>query len=370
MKPSRREFLAAAIGASLAAGLSCRGAARRDLEAGSGGPPAAEGLDPDEATILYYASLAPSGHNAQPWRVRVAERFHWSVESDLGRSLAATDPENREMTLSLGAFVENLAAAAGALGYEAQLTEAQGTPEHGVSVGVRIVEASPTGLPLETISLRRMVRTGQLDRPFSQALLTALAAPLEGHFYFFPRTSRQGRFIAEVALEAYRLQAGRDAAQVELARWVRFDDGQALALRDGLSAEGLEITGIAGWYIRHFVGREDLTGENFRTAGIDRAAKQVAQGAGWIVLTGAGNSAQALVEAGRRFEKVCLAARGLGVAIHPMSQALEESTWRDLLAVELGIDGLPQFVLRTGFVDRYPVPVSLRRPVSWFVERM
>ena len=370
MNPNRRQFPAGAVAAALAAGSCGRGLTRNELADPAAGPPAVEGLDPDEAALLYYASLAPSGHNAQPWRVRVIKQFHWSVESDLGRALPATDPANREMTLGLGAFLENLSAAAGSLGYEAEIGEAQGTPGNGVSVDVRVVEASPSGVPLETISLRRVVKTGQLGRPFSRDTVTGLADKLEGYYYYFPRETAQGGFIAEVALEAFRRQMNDAATRSELSEWIRFDDDEARAQRDGLTPESMEVGGFAGWYFRHFIGREDVAGgDSFAQRGIDLAAGQISQGAGWIILAGAGDTAQTLIEAGRRFERLFLGARQRGVAVHPMSQALEISTWRDMLAVELGLDGTPQFVLRTGYIDRYPAPVSLRRPVDWFVER-
>jgi hypothetical protein len=70
---------------------------------------------------LYLASLAPSGHNTQPWTLRVVEPKHWIIGSDKKRWLPAVDPENREMFLSLGAFIENLVIAAGTYGYEVDL---------------------------------------------------------------------------------------------------------------------------------------------------------------------------------------------------------------------------------------------------------
>jgi hypothetical protein len=71
--------------------------------------------------ILYLASLAPSGHNTQPWTVRIVGPQHWIIGSDRERWLPAVDPHNREMLLSLGAFLENLIIAAKAHGYAVDL---------------------------------------------------------------------------------------------------------------------------------------------------------------------------------------------------------------------------------------------------------
>lgn len=58
-------------------------------------------------TILEYASLAPSSHNAQPWTVRVGDG-ELRVGSDQSRWLPGVDPPNRGLALSVGAFLKNL----------------------------------------------------------------------------------------------------------------------------------------------------------------------------------------------------------------------------------------------------------------------
>ena len=56
------------------------------------------------------------------------------------------------------------------------------------------------------------------------------------------------------------------------------------------------------------------------------------------------------------------------IGIHPMTQMLEEEAWKNKVAKELGVGGEVQWILRTGYLKSYPDPVSLRRPVSWFVQ--
>jgi hypothetical protein len=74
-----------------------------------------------------------------------------------------------------------------------------------------------------------------------------------------------------------------------------------------------------------------------------------------------------LIETGRRFERMALLARDMGVGIHPMTQLLEEEAGARLIAENHPKDMDPQFVLRVGYVSSYPDPVSLRRPVGWFL---
>jgi nitroreductase len=69
------------------------------------------------AQILRYASLAPSSHNTQPWRVKIISDSEFIIQSDSTRWLPKVDPDNRELLLSIGAFWENLDQAALAFGF-------------------------------------------------------------------------------------------------------------------------------------------------------------------------------------------------------------------------------------------------------------
>ena len=58
-------------------------------------------LKPDEKEILFLASLAPSGHNTQPWFVQYLEPYHWIIGNDKSKWLPAVDPTQRETILSI-----------------------------------------------------------------------------------------------------------------------------------------------------------------------------------------------------------------------------------------------------------------------------
>jgi hypothetical protein len=137
--------------------------------------------------------------------------------------------------------------------------------------------------------------------------------------------------------------------------------------RDGLTTEGMEITGFAGWFVRHLMNNEDVMGERFSKQGIEMASKWAAEGGGWIIITSKGSDVADLIETGRRFERTALLARERNIALHPMTQVLEEEEGQREIASNHGADVVPQFVLRVGYLDTYPNPVSLRRSVASFV---
>ena len=114
MKLNRRSFLKKALTAgSLAAGTgtllaACSGIRRPDLSDQNLPETSTKQLDKVGHSILYHASLAPSGHNSHPWYVRILNQHEWIIGDDPDRRLNAVDPENREVMLSIGAFAENL----------------------------------------------------------------------------------------------------------------------------------------------------------------------------------------------------------------------------------------------------------------------
>jgi len=74
-----------------------------------------------------------------------------------------------------------------------------------------------------------------------------------------------------------------------------------------------------------------------------------------------------LIDTGRRFERMALKAREHKLALHPMTQFLEEKEGREAIAKKHDASMIPQFILRVGYLSNYPDPVSLRRPASWFI---
>ncbi|MFH1980923.1 MAG: nitroreductase [Pseudomonadota bacterium] len=369
MKSTRRQFLAgiAKTGAAcliadpLLSGCSSRNVRQAAAPAQATGLPA-----PWMHGALHHAAMAPSGHNSQPWQVEMESDARWIVRIDPGRMLPAVDPDGRESLLSVGAFLETLAIAAAAGGQQATVAI---TGTHPLDPGLATVtfrKAAAAATPLERIRQRRTLKSGQLPREIRDEDVAPLTAACGGGLHYFPRSGKHATCIAEGTVEAFRHQSRRDDAQKELARWVRFTPASIAEHGDGLTPAGMEVGGVAGIYMRFFMTPEDVTGDAFRTAGVDKTAEQVSQGGGWLIITSPGNTVGDIIDAGRRFQRMALLARERSIAVHPMTQLLEEPRWRDEITRMHGPGMVPQFILRVGYVDRYPDPVSPRRPVGAF----
>jgi hypothetical protein len=324
-------------------------------------------LGADRLRLLELAARAPSTHNSQPWRVRVQAPDEWTIEADPSRRLSAVDSTDRELMLSLGAFLEYLVTGGAALGFDVRIAEAAAGAAPGLfTVKLGRAASGPQGADqVSRIARRRTLRKNYARDPLPQEDLAALTTALGSNARWFPRASPEADWLAQAAVESCQQQTWRDPAQQELARWVRFSDSEARRSADGLTADTMELGWLAGFYMRHFMDTESVTGKTFRESGVDATRVQAGEGAGWLVLGAPDGRDASLIGAGRAFARMALLLRERRIAAHPMSQVLEEDPWRAEVGRKAGVDS-PQFVLRIGRVEAYPEPVSLRRSVSAF----
>jgi hypothetical protein len=373
MDSGRRGFLHAAAGTALlgAAGGHSKivlGFDRGELLSEQDRLRLAAFLSDDELWALGHAALAPSGHNTQPWTVQVVERHRWIIGSDRSRWLPAVDPLVRETTLSVGAFLENLIVAAGARGYAVDYKVIGETTFDAQLLDLTLHRDPVAAYPIERLKKRRTVRGGHLSDAIKSADLRFITDGSSGCHYF-PRDSGQARYLAEATLEANkRQQLQRDDAQEELANWLRWSRADQARFRNGLTPASMELGVLARWYTGHFYDQASVMTKGFRQIGVKQVAEQVGQGGGWLVIESADSSVASLIETGRKLERLWLKARERAIAIHPMTQALEEAPWSTHVAAESDLRGVPQFILRVGYVRDYPEPVSPRMPVAWFAK--
>ncbi len=325
-------------------------------------------LEAAEREILYLASLAPSGHNTQPWIVKYREPYRWIIGNDPSRWLPAVDPSQRETVLSIGAFIQNLEYAAGNLGYQLTYTLLADTNQDEDLIEVTLKKTGNRAeFNPENIKLRRTLRSGYLNETIRAEHIDFLTTGDADWYRFIPNTSREFQWLNEQTIEANRRQAYRDDAQAELGDWMRFSSKDAHEFCDGLTTAGMEISGIPAWVLRNFYTKKNVMSGSFREQGLDKVKDQVRHSGGWLLLSSRDNSTAELIECGKRLQRMLLKIREKNIAIHPMTQVLEEQPHRDALHASLELTRPVQFILRMGYVTHYPRPVSLRRPVERFV---
>jgi hypothetical protein len=326
-------------------------------------------LQPDEREILYLASLAPSGHNTQPWLVKYIEPYHWIIANDKTKWLPAVDPTQRETILSIGAFLQNLEYAAANAGYSCQFSLLATNNQDENVMEVRLTKAATVAkYDVQKIKQRRTVRSNYLSERFKTEDILHLTNEENEFIQFIDNTTKEHLWLNEQTIAANRIQAYRDDAQKELSEWIRFSGKDAKKYCDGLTTASMELEGFPAWLLRNFYGEANVMKKGFREKGIDKVKQQVSQSAGWLVITSKDNSVTSLLETGKRMQRLFLKVRDKSIALHPMTQILEEPQTQQQVNTSLGITNSIQFLLRTGYLKNYPEPVSLRRPIEKIIK--
>lgn len=319
--------------------------------------------------ILYYGSLAPNAHNAQMWRVVFNPNgMQLDIYLDASRKLPHTDPDNREAYISLGAFVKSLTLTAGAFDYETEVVF-YADPTDQLVATIRIWEPSKATAPdSELLTLfekrhtdKRAYKADKLPPETVSKLLEAYP----GSLYYYPKGSPEYAYLAQNAVAAMEVQSYNAEKLRELALWMRFSNKEAAAKADGLPAEQLGITGFTKGFYYALYNRNKAGSEAFAAQAVKQTANQVANCAGFFVIIGNDNT-QGWFEAGMVLAEFWLKAADQNIAMHPLSQILEEMPYKDNIQRDLDLPQQPQMILRAGLVDDYGYNHKIRRSPADF----
>ncbi|WP_404384889.1 Acg family FMN-binding oxidoreductase [Caenispirillum salinarum] len=325
------------------------------------------GLDDARLCLLETAARAPSGHNTQPWRVTLRDAQHWTLDIAPERRLPAVDPDDRETVISLGAFLETLETAAPSLGLAVRDVEVAPGPEVRLSVLDGPQADGPASL--EAIWARRTRRRGLRPDPLPDDLVEDLLADMPD-VRFIARGTQEAGGLAEAAAAGARLQAARDEAQEELSRWIRWRRADEARRPTGLTPETMEMPAPLRWLAHAVFTPATVLSSGFRKQGAALAARQAQEGAGWFVVLAPDASAPALIDAGRRYQRLGLRGVRHGIGLHPMSQMLEEPPVRDRVAALLKAPpDTVQMVLRAGTARPATPPPGPRLSLPDFVRK-
>lgn len=314
-----------------------------------------------ERLRLYAAAArtAPSKHNAQPWRFRIAgEALH--VLADRSRLLPATDPNGRELLVSCGAAVHAAVVAAAALGVRlevARLPEGQDGPVAVLREGAALAVTDRDRERGDALLLRHTDR-GPLD---AGVLAPSLpfevqdAASRHGCVLRLVQTEGERRTFGQVLDLADRQLVRRSEVVEEVQSWTR---APAQAHRDGVPAGASRGAGAAS---------AAFSQRDFSLPGVPAQHDRAGVDAPLIgVLCTPADRPPDWVLAGEALMDVLLTVTVAGGSASYLNQALEQRHTRDLLRGELALPGAPQVVLRLGAGG--PVEATPRRPLQELLE--
>ncbi len=273
--------------------------------------------DDPRLNALSYALLAPNPHNLQPWQVALIGEDRLRLYHDPDKTLPETDPYGRQITIGLGCFLEQMVLAAGASGYETKLTLFPDGPAGAIA------EASftPGGTP-DPLA-RHMMNRRSCKEPFEDRAPTAeQVAELQrlADIYVDPETVET---LRELTWDAWMVETMTPRTMMESVDLMRFGKVEINANPDGIDLGGpfLESLMVAG-----VLGREvqsDPQSSGFQQ-GVEIYREMLAATSAYAAITTPGNTAADHIAVGRQWLRLNLATTGMGLALHPVSQALQE----------------------------------------------
>jgi hypothetical protein len=350
-----------------------------------------KGHNPEENDIrnivVSYGNLAPSPHNIQPWIVEYSGPLKMRLFIDPSRLLPAADPAFRQIHIAQGTFLENISIASSVFGYRAEIDYFpdgwQGydsRPENPVAAIELIKDPSVVPDPLFPQIVRRETNKREFSSdPITREHQDGLSGAYDQSTIPLVIVADTGfqEEVAEILVEAMTIELSDPARLREMLASFRFSDDEIETTRDGFGLAQSGTDGITKYVIeRLFISREKALapGSSFVQTVADLTGKQARSAAAFGWISTKGNLRPDQVRAGRAYERTCLKAAELGIAIHPFSQVLEtypgmetlHERFRDCLGIS--DSHTVQVFFRLGFAS--PVTHSPRRDIRDIIRIM
>jgi nitroreductase len=306
------------------------------------------------ARCVEAAGLAPSLHNSQPWRFRIAGG---SVEvfADRRRRLDVLDPSGRELLVSVGAALFTLRLAMRRAGRIPDVALFPDPDDLDLVARVRPGRAAPPSP--DALALADAIARRHTNRwPFTVSLVPADvierltdAAAHEGATLTIAGAVSRDAILGLGRAAERRLQA-HGAYRAELGHWTRRNR------RDGVPA-----TAIGPWDALERLPMRDFGLLPPQPLSTERFEDHPTIG----VLSTEGDDPVAWVRAGQALQRVLLVATRLRLATTPISQPVEIPAIRELLT-DTRAGRWAQMIVRLGYGA--PAVATPRRPLAEILE--
>jgi len=210
--------------------------------------------------LISFATLAPSGHNTQPWLFATGPDWV-DVIADRTRGLPVVDPHDRELAISCGAAVGTFEAAARRFSF--QTTVATSPDSDFIDHLVRITVGEGAQPDDSEIALFNAIKSRRTDRnayfmenlpddlvPSCRDIVESVGARVQ-----FFEDGNSVEVIADLVAEGDRVQFDDPSFRRELASWVH---STMLGSRDGMSGTGFGMPDILAPAARFVIRTFDL----------------------------------------------------------------------------------------------------------------
>ncbi|PIT98209.1 MAG: hypothetical protein COT71_01935 [Candidatus Andersenbacteria bacterium CG10_big_fil_rev_8_21_14_0_10_54_11] len=291
--------------------------------------------------------MAPSAHNTQPWKFRVnGDKLDIFVDWD--RHLHISDPDHRQLYVSLGCAVTNAAIAARHWDMAARITyfpQGEGEDQPVARVILRDGYTDPNTKTVANelfaaIAERRTDRSLYDAHPLTAAEKAQLPAAQHPQVIFIEDRDIINHIARLSELGTEHTLSRKDFKQ-ELSHWVR---NNWTRQPDGMPGYAMGMPAPVSLLSRLMVRMAPIHKQE-----APKTRLQIESASALAVITSTGDTPAQWLEAGRVLEQLWLEAAVAGLAVMPQVAAIEagEDVRRQLQRA-INSDQLPQSIIRIG----------------------
>lgn len=279
---------------------------------------------------LSHAILAPNPHNLQPWLVDLSEEGIVTLLPDPSRRLPVTDPYDRQLTIGLGCFLEQMTIAASARGYRVETTLFPEGSSADILGGRPVARAefvydsrALDPLFVQIPHRRSNKEPFDMSRPVAEKSIGGLDPFIQGIRFGGTVDPSRVAALKQLTWDAWMIEYTTPAAIGESVDLMRLGKAEINANPDGVDIGGMPLDGLIALGL---LTRKDLAtpGTMSYKAGIDIYQPMLAATPAFVWLTSADNTRQSQIAAGRAWLRLNLLTTERGLALHPVSQCLQE----------------------------------------------
>lgn len=329
-----------------------------------------DGVSEELCDVLYYGSFAANSHNMQSWKTELnIDDRQITVSIDPERTLEHTDPEYREMYISLGCYIQSICFSFDAYGYDTEVeypTPSSGSNQTAAISFTRRENAEIKSEQIETIKRRHTDKSAYSKDEIDDSILDDLLKNNIG-IYCYKTGSEEFEYIKIGTLEAITAQAAAQSEYMqELNKWMRFSDKEVESKKDGISAEMIGLKGIIKALYYLTTNHNSAEKDAFADQGISTAQNQLENCGTFFVITG-GDTVIDWIEAGRKTQEFWYRCVENNIAVQPLSAMLETAPYSKEIKDKLGVTQNVQMILRCGYVKNYGENAAVRRDLNEYV---
>lgn len=348
----------------------------------------AQKFDDPRVRLAAHGLLAANGHNMQPWKIRLDDEdpaaFYLYADSE--RQTSEVDPPARQMMITQGAFLEYVKIAGEELGFQAaielfpeggydeqKLTESMDAKP---AAKITLTQGTPQSMPLYGAMFlpdtnRLAYRPDKLtDGQVGELEDTQSGAGITVRIF---QDLENAEKLGCIAMEAAAVEAGVERVMKESEVIFRANEYQKSRYRYGFSIEGQGTSGIMRHLLQGLVTVFPSTNRGKAAADIflQSTKTSVENTPAYLLIVTDGNSRESQVRSGMLYSELILKAHRLGLAMQPLSQALEEypemqGPYGEIHRQYAPGGGTIQMLVRVGQPTK-DVPQSMRRDVTELV---